>query len=287
MDQICQFCNNSTWVDRVGSLRDSPDIGVVQCAECGVVIPARTPSVPVNYAAGSMFGTVTPDFAVLRASGLVDSQRRVDALFEVSSHRPVIDIGCGAGGFLSLLKHNAPKYGVELDLESRRFCIDSGLEVFPSLNDVPEEIRSGIQVVTMFHVLEHISDPKHFLESTLSRLPAVELVVVEVPCSEDPLLNVVFSEPFANHTYWSHHCHLHSMASLQLLLGSTFGDVTVERVQRYSLANHLGWLTNGAPGGDARFPWASGTEVDLRYRKSLVDLGFSDTLLATARPLRR
>jgi hypothetical protein len=158
--------------------------------------------------------------------------------------------------------------------------------VFASLSDVPEEIRDEIRVVTLFHVLEHISEPKNFLQSTLSRLPAVEQVVIEVPCSEDPLLNVVFSEPFANHTYWSHHCHLHSMGSLKLLLSSTCRDVSIERIQRYSLANHLGWLTNGGPGGDTRFPWASNTEVDLRYRQSLIDLGCSDTLWATARPLR-
>ncbi len=286
MSRRCPICSADDWSPRVGALRDAPDIGVVQCVRCGVVIPEREPAVAIDYASGSMFGAAVPNFDALRQGGATDNKRRVAALREVVDQRPLIDLGCGAGGFLSLVGSGTPKFGVELDQESRQYCLDEGLKVYRTLDEIPEHTREEIQVLTLFHVLEHSSDPRGFLEQALAQLPAVDVVVIEVPCSEDPLLNVVFSEPFAHYTYWSHHCHLHSLASLRLTLGSVLSEVHVERVQRYGLANHLGWLTQGGPGGDTRFAWASGTEVDLRYRESLIDLGYSDTLWATARPLR-
>ncbi len=49
--------------------------------------------------------------------------------------------------------------------------------------------------------------------------------------------------------------------------------------QRYGLENHLNWLRNGVPGGNANLRTIF-TEADAPYRKSLEDSGHADAVVA-------
>lgn len=281
MTEHCSICGQDQWLPRPGRLRDAPDVGVVQCGECGVVVPEQEHPITIDYTSGSMFPGGPPDFAALRARGLTDSTRRIDTLGSSIHGKTVLDVGCGAGGFLSLLDNGVANLGIEVDAAARAYCLASGLEVAGDLEEIPGYRRAEVQVLTLFHVLEHIPDPEPFLQSLLTSLPEVEQIIIEVPSAEDPLLTLLFNEPFSRFTYWSHHSHLHTQRSLTHVLSKVSSNVHVQRVQRYGLPNHLGWLREGQPGGDVRYPWAADPALDDPYRAALLAQGCSDTLWAT------
>lgn len=263
-------------------MRDDPEIGVVECRECGVVVADGAPRVTINYAAGSMHGEDRVPLEVWRSASLADDTRRAEVVDGLLDDLDVVlDIGCGAGGFIAELQgRKVQAIGVEPDAGTQEALTQEGLEVWSHLTEIPTTMRERVRVVKLFHVLEHVRDTRGLLREVLELLPSLRLCVVEVPCSEDPLLSLYKSEPFSNFTYWSHHEYLHSLRSLEELLSSFFPEVVVQRVQRYGLANHLGWLANGAPGGQDSMPWFAGTEVDSGYRASLLNMGYSDTLWA-------
>ena len=285
MSGACYVCGGVEWITRVGSLRDAPSVGVVECRDCGLVVPAEVPPVVVDYATGTMYGNAPIDFVGWRDTGAEDNQRRaaeVRALLHAGDS--VLDVGCGSGGFIHELKRGGVNaFGIELDQAASEFLASEGLSVWSDLDQMSEARRGEIQVVTMFHVLEHLRDPRLFLQEVLEALPNARLFVIEVPCAEDPLLTLYESEAFSKFTYWSHHEHLHSKKSLEALLEDIFGCVEVTRLQRYGLANHLGWLSRGKPGGQVEMSWLERSPADEQYRYEVMAKGFSDTLWAVAR----
>lgn len=282
MPALCYVCGGQQWQPRVGSLRDDPETGVVECQGCGVVVAAAAPGVTVNYEEGSMHGESQLVLADWRASSRSDDLRRAG---HVTRHlrqaEIVVDVGCGAGGLLSELdRRGVEALGVEPDTQTREGLLAEGLKVWSESADIPRALRENVGIVTLFHVLEHVHDARQLLRDLIELFPATRVYFVEVPCSEDPLLTLYRSEAFSNFTYWSHHEYLHSRTSLVILLSSVFASVNVQRVQRYGLGNHLGWLANGSPGGHESMPWLTETDVDHGYRSGLIAQGYSDTLWA-------
>ncbi len=282
----CIVCGESIWKVRLGALRDAPNIGVIECVNCGVVIPAEPVKPLVDYASGSMHNGGDITILDWREECKFDDERRASEIANLMEDDDfVLDIGTGAGGFLHCVKKiqiDSDPMGIELEERALNHLNSEGFKVWNKVTNLPEEIRSRITIVTMFHVLEHISDPRKFLGHLISQLPNMRLLIIEVPCSEDPLLSLYQSDAFSRFTYWSHHEQLHSKKSLELLLKNVFSAVDVKRLQRYGLGNHLGWLAKGRPGGQIWLPWANESMTDTSYRADLISQEFSDTLWATA-----
>lgn len=70
----------------------------------------------------------------------------------------LLDIGCGGGVFLSALKDQGVKArGLEINPAQVRYCQNIGLEVTGT--PLSEELDRSYDVITMFDVLEHLSEP--------------------------------------------------------------------------------------------------------------------------------
>jgi SAM-dependent methyltransferase len=136
--------------------------------------------------------------------------------------------------------------GVEPELSARKFIANSGIEVVPSTS----ELREHYDVITVFHVLEHIKDPRHFISLLADHLAENGKIIVEVPNADDALLSLYRNVPFSFFTYWSCHLYLFTRTTLTMLAKQAGLTVDyVKQVQRYPLSNHLFWLACGKPGG--------------------------------------
>lgn len=98
---------------------------------------------------------------------------------------------------------------------------------------------------------------------------------------------VIFSyldlESFKAFTFWSEHVVLHTRESLKVFLeNSGFINISIKGVQRYSLANHLYWLSRGKPNGHYHWSNLSTKALDNAYGDILASLDKTDTLLAIA-----
>lgn len=213
----------------------------------------------------------------------LDTERRVDAHLVSYQALTVVDFGCGRGNFLRSIRDSARHcVGVELQESYRDALVADGIPCVSSMGEVSGEVDTCF----MFHVLEHLPDPASTLAEARALLePRGGTLVVEVPHARDFLLTSMNSESFKAFTLWSQHLVLHTRQSLELLLRAAgFRDISVAGVQRYSIANHLTWLSHERPGGHAS-PLASFETAALRseYEAALARIDATDTLVANAR----
>lgn len=284
----CYVCDREEWGVRNGALRDAPHVGVQECSHCGVVVAAEPHGIAIDYEAGSMRGREAVVHQVPDQLALLDNKRRFN---QTSSYlRPggsFLEIGPGSGDFLALAKRRGfSGIGVELDSGARSECHNRQLDVRRDLYDFSVNQRSQVNVCMMFHVLEHLPNPREFLNTLVNDLPNLERIFIEVPCADDPLLVLYENEDFQRFTYWSHHEHLHTTMSLALVAFAVSSDLRIERVQRYGLANHMGWFMDGKPGGHLRYIERFTENADSRYRQALLKSGYSDTLWCEVRIAR-
>lgn len=108
------------------------------------------------------------------------------ALSAIPSHQRVLEVGCGTGDFLALLKsagHQA--IGIEINEKAIRVAVDSGRDVQRGrIEDFSSTCPQSFDAVCAFQVLEHISNPVSFIDSTLKCLRDGGLAIFAVPNGE-------------------------------------------------------------------------------------------------------
>lgn len=95
----------------------------------------------------------------------------------------LLDIGCSAGGFLSTLKTSRLKlYGIEMSSsEARKAIENSGAQVWVGeISDAPFPPLS-FDVITGFHVLEHVLNPTETIDRLLRWLKPGGILYLHVP----------------------------------------------------------------------------------------------------------
>lgn len=91
------------------------------------------------------------------------------------------------------------------------------------------------------------------------------------------------SKEFADFTYWECHLFLYTNDTLKKLLHSVgLKPIFMEQIQRYPLANHLYWLSQGKPGGHVKWKALTDDELDKLYGDKLAKLGIADTIMTIA-----
>lgn len=100
----------------------------------------------------------------------------------LSPGKKILDVGCATGGFLGYFKKRGWQgCGIEPDAAARRVAIETeGLEVFDEdgLRSLPAK---SFDVITMWHVLEHVPAPRERMQQLEALLKDDGLLVVAVP----------------------------------------------------------------------------------------------------------
>ena len=254
-----------------------------RCRKSGVIFLSRTDHMDISHYAKKesfQYWGVDERRDALR-SNLEDDQRRQQQFQQVIGNRKWLDVGTGAGGVLDLLSPAASAtFAVEPQEHARNALLELGYDVYASVAEVPEE---QIEVVTLFHVLEHLTRPIETLRDIKETMVAGGKLIVEVPHANDFLMSFLDLDAFKSCTFWSEHLILHTRQSLQVFIEeSGFKNVVVEGYQRYPLANHLYWLSKGKPGGHIEWSYLRTPEFESAYARMLAALDNTDTLIATA-----
>jgi len=214
-------------------------------------------------------------------AGREDDQRRFEQLRNVIANKKWMDVGTGAGGILDLLAPVASETAaVEPQENPRQYLIKAGYNVYASVADTPS---NDFDVVTLFHVFEHLTDPLGTLEAIKTKMARGAQIVIEVPHARDFLISFLDLEEFKAFTFWSEHLILHTRASLSAFLEKAgFSNVSIKGYQRYPLANHLHWLAKRKPGGHVIWNHLRTQMLDTAYGDMLASLDTTDTLIAVA-----
>lgn len=280
----CYLCGNAKFNKRPGSVRDRPELEILECASCGLVFLSSFDHIRDGfYESSEMHGEEMPDVQTWLKETAWDDERRFHYLKSVLPNRRLLDFGCGAGGFLlKALELAAIVHGVEPETRLSSHYESRGLTVYQNLSDIPNDIQGGYDIITMFHVLEHIPDPKAILSELSEMLVDDGQIIVEVPSADDALLTLYQCEPFSLFTYWSCHLFLYTAKTLQMLFDQMNLKVNyIKQIQRYPLFNHLCWLANGKSGGHQKWHFLDSPELHTAYEKQLAAIGKCDTIMAS------
>ena len=181
---------------------------------------------------------------------LDDTKRRLKKFHKILKNNSILDIGFGDGSFLVKNKISSSKFGVEVNKKH--------------LNDIKKHKKITVSnnvniknkffdVITMFHVLEHINEPIQFLKKIKLLMKKNSKLIIEVPSANDCLI-LQKNEKFLKHTLWSEHLILHTKKSLNKFCQlAGFSKIKVYNIQRYNFNNHLNWIMNGKPCGHETF----------------------------------
>lgn len=278
----CYLCQSKEFSLRPGSVRDNQDLKVYECDGCGLVYLSSFEHVRADlYEESGMHGAQPLDIKKWLSTTEQDDERRFQYLKPFLAGKTVLDFGCGAGGFLIKAKQLASKvYGVELERRLQEHFRVHNLSVFENIDTVLHEHgKLKCDVITLFHVLEHLPDPKGMLMDLASLLKMGGEIIIEVPHADDALLSLYECEPFSHFTYWSCHLFLFTVKTLELLAEQAGLKVNyIKQVQRYPLSNHLYWLAKGKPGGHQVWHFLNSPEIHGAYEKQLASVGKCDTL---------
>lgn len=164
---------------------------IVACAGCGLMRLAPTPApedLPRYYPAHYWYA---PDTSV--AGRLEERYRRLvlgdhvrfvrRALAEAAQPGPVLDVGCGGGLFPRMLRElGFPAMGLDSSADAAAVAWHTnGVPVLcGDLTHAP--LAAGTCAgITMFHVLEHLYDPRGYLAAARALLRPEGRLIVQVP----------------------------------------------------------------------------------------------------------
>ncbi len=167
------------------------EFAVVRCSQCGLVRldPQPDPEELRRYYPDSYW--FAPDQSA--ASRLEEAYRRLvlrdhvrfveQSLRHSRARGPLLDVGSGGGLFLRLMRQRGFR-AVGLDFSREAAAISWRQQQAPAvcamLENAPFSAES-LAGLTMFHVLEHLYDPRAYLSAARDLLAADGRLVVQVP----------------------------------------------------------------------------------------------------------
>ena len=274
----CFLCGSSEFKMIHKGVRGGGTIDVLRCNDCGLVRLSEVMDAPDEfYRESGMRDGCVESLEKLRLETRDDDGRRFCFTKKMITNKNVLDFGCGDGGYLLRAKEVASEVcGVELEASVRAALQKEGFQCYERIAEVGQ-----MDVVTMFHVLEHLPNPVEALHEIMDHVVPNGMLIVEVPNADDALLSLYQCEAFADFTYWKCHIYLYTMDTLRLLVKKAGLQVKFMRqVQRYPLENHLYWLSQGKPGGHFKWGFMGNEQLNRQYEAMLANLGIADTIIA-------
>jgi SAM-dependent methyltransferase len=109
-----------------------------------------------------------------------------DVLALAGQKLPVVDVGCGRGEWLQLLReHSIPSYGVDVNQRFVELGRERGLDVRleDALQHLAELPEGSLAAVTGFHIIEHLEFPTliELLDASLHALRPGGFILFETP----------------------------------------------------------------------------------------------------------
>ncbi len=282
----CILCGNQYFDCIHRGTRDVSNINVMRCRKCGMVqLDCKGDNSEEKYAAGGMlenaYAAITNMTSDMTWEQWIeetkdDDDRRYNELKDICTGKRVLEFGCGNGGFLRRMKAHADCVtGIELMDEAREYIAEEGIQVYRN----PDEVEGKYDIVCMFMVIEHLNNPDMHLAKIKRIMTEDGILICETPNAHDALITKYKCKAFEDFTYWSKHVLLFDSETLERLMRKNgFSTIRNTQIQRYSLANHLYWLSNGKPGGHMRWKDFSNEKMNNLYAECLIAHDMADTL---------
>ena len=286
---LCGSAHHSQIADRI---RDRDDIAVLKCDDCGLVFLSSFDHITENFYKESKIhkGKSSLDILEWIKATRLDDARRVKMLKWVLNRKNILDFGAGNCNFLneaSAFVNQA--VGIEPEIRVRQQLMkkikgklkknpkDHSVTLYENISEIGS---TKFDIITLFHVLEHLPDPRTILSKLKDLIAVNGSMFIETPNADDALISLYKNKPFMDSTYWSCHLFLYTQETLKELANQSGLQMDcVNQLQRYPLSNHLYWLAKGKPDGTQEWSSLDSDDMNDSYEASLASLGKCDTLM--------
>lgn len=148
---------------------------------------------------------------------------------EVSSLRKsgkILDVGCSGGGFLKNFRGKWRLYGLEVNSEMAKLARKNvpNAKIYSSRIENANLPRNYFDIITFWHVFEHLKNPTLVLEKIYSALKVGGFLIIEVP-NADSLYRKIFSQNWQL-LIVPEHLYFYSKKSLSQILSKNGFEVT-------------------------------------------------------------
>ncbi|MCW3077403.1 MAG: Methyltransferase [Bacteroidetes bacterium] len=189
----CPCCKNPTFEPflKCQDFTVSSEIfQIVNCLSCGFKF---TNPRPENEELGNYYksesyishtntkaGIISKLYHLVRAYTL---RQKIRLLSKYVSRGTILDYGCGTGMFLKECKSAGwYTFGLEPDQGARRVGKEIGIDSFGNKNELKKSLgNSQVDIITMWHVLEHVTDLDVTLDFFKENLKPKGSLVIAVP----------------------------------------------------------------------------------------------------------
>jgi 2-polyprenyl-3-methyl-5-hydroxy-6-metoxy-1,4-benzoquinol methylase len=280
-NESCPICGGENLRSREERLRDTDEIGVLECASCSHVFLDTFSHINDAYFARGVFMKEKPFVTTIEdrlRHYARETEERASRVAPLVVNKRILDFGCGAGGVIERLSAVARSIeGVEPTEVFRQWLSDRGAIVHPNI----ESAKGPYDAILLFHVLEHVPDPVETLALLSKKLSPHGRLYVEVPNVNDALLTIYKVDAARKFLFFSDHLHYFSRRSLgEAIQRAGLSKISLSGHNRFGLANHLYWLAAGKPGGHVEWSFLETPTVTQEYARALAAADMSDSLIA-------
>jgi 2-polyprenyl-3-methyl-5-hydroxy-6-metoxy-1,4-benzoquinol methylase len=155
--------------------------------------------------------------------------------------KDLLDIGAGNGDFVLLAKERDwQAVAMELNLESVANLERSGVQVIVRPMELADIAPDSFNLVTMWEVLEHLTEPKNVLHEVRRVLPARGLLLILVPNVNSLVTRLLHerSDTFGGHSHLNHF-NPKSLTKLLEITGFEILEMETLITELGSINNHL------------------------------------------------
>ena len=263
MKQQCEICSGEYHELYNGNIRDGAYGGVkisaviYQCNQCGVQRLREKDCIPDEYyETGEYRERLEESLESKRAAVEQDEMQHhtLQAFFPNSLRgKNILDVGCGVGSLLDMLKNvSHSQIGIEPCSSHLESLSKRGYKVYPSLSEAAEDNNSTIDYAFSIQVIEHVKNPREFLEEIKKLIKPRGRLLISTPNKNDILMTLLKDEFYSFFYRTQHRWYFDENSLTKCAELAGFRVDNIHFIHRYGMANTLYWLKDRNPNGKVR-----------------------------------
>jgi len=192
----------------------------------------------------------------------------------------VMDVGCGAGTFLDVLKGLAGQtIGIEPQRNFASALTAKGHAHYSYASELAAAAPGSVDLAVSFQVIEHVAEPGSLLSDIVRCLRPGGRLHLTTPNRDDILMRI---GPASYRQFFYRIAHLWYFDVSSLCRATEAAGLTLVQVStphNYDLSNFAVWLRDQYPSGVGGLPELQGP-ADAAFRSQIVSAGYGDAIYA-------
>ncbi len=222
----CPVCSSTNFKNHIickDHMITQESFSIVKCIDCNFLFTNPRPDTEHigNYYKSDQYISHTDKSnnlinSVYKLARIYTLNKKVKLISSLANDKNILDFGCGTGDFLNACKSNSWKiHGFEPDKDASIIASKkTGIEILNTISQLDD--LKNISIITLWHVLEHISDLNNTIQKLLGTLSENGKILIAVP-NHESLDAMKYKEHWAAYDVPRHLYHF-SQESMTLLM---------------------------------------------------------------------